>query len=221
MSDRKAQGIEATNQAFRRYDQVDKRQEYHLAEANHAEAFDEETRIRTCDLGRFLHGNEADKQAFASELGDALRRLGFAILEGHGVDAAALRRGRRADRSSCFTEASLEEKLRFRAQRFGSVNQGYFPIKETSDIHPDLVEGWVFCRRAFDLDGDPAYREEDFWPRAGARAVLPRRSCQAHEQLILPVMQSLLSRTSAATRISTTASSPAPTSACGSTTTRR
>ena len=46
MSDRKAQGIEATNQAFLRYDQVDKRQEYHLAEANHAEAFDEETRIR-------------------------------------------------------------------------------------------------------------------------------------------------------------------------------
>jgi hypothetical protein len=63
VSDRKTQGIDATNQAFRRYDQVDKRQEYHLAEADHAEAFDEETRIPTCDIGRFLHGNEADKQA--------------------------------------------------------------------------------------------------------------------------------------------------------------
>ncbi len=51
MSDRKAQGIEATNQAFRQYDQVEKRQEYHLAEAQHGEAFDEDTRIPTCDLG--------------------------------------------------------------------------------------------------------------------------------------------------------------------------
>ena len=67
-----------------------------------------------------------------------------------------------------FRDVSLDDKLRFRARRFGSVNQGYFPIKETSDIHPDLVEGWVFCRRAFDM-GDPAsarpFAPEEFWPR--------------------------------------------------------
>jgi isopenicillin N synthase-like dioxygenase len=190
VSDRKTQGIDATNQAFRRYDQVDKRQEYHLAEANHAEDFDEETRIPTCDIGRFLHGNEADKQAFATELGDALRRLGFAIVEGHGVDVALYDE---ADVRilELLTGTSLEEKLRYRASRFGSVNQGYFPIKETSDIHPDLVEGWVFCRRAFDLDDDPSYREDDFWPRPGYEAFF-RQVTQAHGRLILPVMQSLL-----------------------------
>jgi isopenicillin N synthase-like dioxygenase len=190
VSDRKAEGIEATNQAFRRYDQVEKRQEYHLAEADHAEAFDEETRIPICDLGRFLRGNEADKQAFGVELGDALRRLGFAILQGHGVDPA-LHDEAEARILEVFTQVPLEEKLRYRAQRFGSVNQGYFPIKETTDIHPDLVEGWVFCRRAFDLDDDPAYREEDFWPRSGVEPVF-RRVAQANERLILPVMQSLL-----------------------------
>ena len=190
MSDRKAEGIDATNQAFRRYDQVEKKQEYHLAEAQHAEAFDEETRIPICDLGRFLRGNESDKNAFAGELGDALRRLGFAILEGHGVDT---RLYDEADQRilEVFTQVPLEEKLRYRAQRFGSVNQGYFPIKETTDIHPDLVEGWVFCRRAFDLDDDPAYREEDFWPGSGLEPVF-RRVAQAHERLIHPVMQSLL-----------------------------
>ena len=190
MGDRKAQGIEATNQEFRRYDQVEKRQEYHLAEAHHAEAFDDETRIPTCDLGRFLHGNEADRQAFAVELGDALRRLGFAILEGHGVDPTLYDE---ADERilELFNGVSLEDKLRYRAQRFGSVNQGYFPIKETTDIHPDLVEGWVFCRRAFDLDGDPTYREEDFWPRPGFEPLF-RRVVEAHEPLIQPVMQSLL-----------------------------
>ncbi|MGO8970836.1 MAG: 2-oxoglutarate and iron-dependent oxygenase domain-containing protein [Myxococcaceae bacterium] len=190
MSDRKAQGIEATNQEFRRYDQVEKKQEYHLAEAHHTEAFDEETGIPTCDLGRFLRGDETDKQCFARELGDALRRLGFAILEGHGVDSALYDE---ADEQilALFTEVPLEEKVRYRARRFGSVNQGYFPVKETSDIHPDLVEGWVFCRRAFDLDGDPSYREADFWPRPHLEPLF-RRLCQTHERLILPVMQSLL-----------------------------
>ena len=190
MSDRKTQGIEATNQAYRRYDQVEKRQEYHLAEAHHAETFDEDTRVPICDLGRFLRGHERDRQAFADQLGDALRRLGFAILQGHGVDTSLYDQ---ADQriAEVFTDVPLEEKLRYRAQRFGSVNQGYFPIKETTDIHPDLVEGWVFCRRAFDLDDDPGYRESDFWPRPELEPLF-RRVARAHERLILPVMQSLL-----------------------------
>src|SRR4051812_29250143 len=151
MDDRKSQGIDATNQAFVRYDQVNKNQEYHLAEGRHQEAFDDQTRIQTCDVGRFLHGKEADKKDFARELGEALRSTGFAILEGHGVDSALYREAEQRT-EELFVDTSLEDKLRFRAKRHGSVNQGYFPVKETSGIHPDLVEGWVFCRRAYDLD---------------------------------------------------------------------
>ena len=67
-----------------------------------------------------------------------------------------------------FTSTPLEEKMRFRAERHGSVSQGYFPLEETSDIHPDLVEGWVWCRRAFDIpqQRDGPFRAEDYWPRA-------------------------------------------------------
>src|SRR5262249_5891355 len=92
-----------------------------------------------------------------------------------------------------FTRPSLEEKLRFRGQRHGSVNQGYFPLKETSDIHPDLVEGWVFCRRAFDLgeNPSPAYCAADFWPVPELEPFF-RRLCREHEKLIIPVMQSIL-----------------------------
>jgi isopenicillin N synthase-like dioxygenase len=90
-----------------------------------------------------------------------------------------------------FTRTPLEEKMRYRARRHGSVNQGYFPIKETSDIHPDLVEGWVFCRRAFDLGENPAYTSTDFWPRPDLEPPL-RRLVLAHEALMKPVMQSLL-----------------------------
>src|SRR2546422_5517806 len=190
MQDKKAHGVSATNREYERYDQVHKDQTYRLAEDRKREEFDEEYRVRTCDIGRFLHGDAADRRAFARELGTALREIGFAILEGHGIDPGI--HAEVAERTlELFTRFPLEEKLRFRARRHGSINQGYFPIKETSDIHPDLVEGWVFCRRAFDMDGDPAYRAEDFWPRPELEPVF-RRLTRAHEALIVPVMQSLL-----------------------------
>ena len=179
----KEDGVRATNQDFIRYDQVEKRQNYHLAEGIEGEEFDDEFQIRTVDIGRFLHGNDADKRAFATELGDALHEIGFAILTGHGVDANLYAEAERRI-EEMFRTLTLDEKMRFRAERFGSVNQGYFPIKETSNMHPDLVEGWVFCRRAFD---DP----NKFWP-IQEQAEFFRQIVHAHEKLILPVMQSLL-----------------------------
>jgi isopenicillin N synthase-like dioxygenase len=189
LTDRKAQGVDATNRDYIRYDQVHKPQAYHLAEAAHGEEFDDAYRIRTCDMGRFLHGGPADRRAFAQELGDALRAIGFAILEGHGVDPGLYEEAERHV-LDLFTRTPLPEKQRFRAQRHGSVNQGYFPITETSDIHPDLVEGWVFCRRAFAMDcgGTEA---ASFWPQPDLEPFF-RRLCREHERLILPVMQSAL-----------------------------
>jgi isopenicillin N synthase-like dioxygenase len=190
LADRKSLGIEVTNQAYTRYDQVEKRQQYHLAEADHREAFDDSFRVRSCDIGRFLHGDEADKRRFARELGGALREIGFAILEGHGVPPTLYDEAERRV-AELFTGVPRDEKLGFRARRHGSVNQGYFPIKETTDIHPDLVEGWVFCRRAFDMDGDGRTHVEDFWPRPEQERFF-RGLVQAHERLILPVMQAIL-----------------------------
>jgi len=165
-------GIRATNQDFIRYEQVEKPQTYHLAESD--DQFDDEFEIRTCDMR---------SPSFAQELGAALHEIGFAILSGHGVDSALYDEAE-SRIAEMFTRLSLDEKMRFRAQRHGSVNQGYFPIKETSNMHPDLVEGWVFCRRAFD---DPA----EFWP-VREDAELFEKIVRAHEALILPVMQSML-----------------------------
>jgi isopenicillin N synthase-like dioxygenase len=82
--------------------------------------------------------------------------------------------------------------MRFRAQRHGSVNQGYFPIEETSDIHPDLVEGWVWCRRAFDIPQrrDAPFRAEDFWPRADYEPLF-RPLVLAHEALFKPIARAI------------------------------
>jgi len=161
------------NQDFIRYEQVEKRQSYHLAE-DPREEFDDDFQIRTCDMR---------SPTFARDLGDALREIGFAILEGHGVDAALYDEAENKI-IEMFERLPLEEKLRFRAQRHGSVNQGYFPIHETSMQHPDWVEGWVFCRRAFE-------RPAEFWPLP-EYAEFFRRIVDAHERLILPVMQAML-----------------------------
>jgi isopenicillin N synthase-like dioxygenase len=183
--------VQALNREFAKYDQVEKTHTYRLAE-NAADEFDEDYEIATLDFGRFLSGEDAEKAQFAAAFGAALREIGFAVLTGHGVDAGLYDDiGERV--LDLFTSTSAEEKMRFRAARHGSVAQGYFPIEETSDIHPDLVEGWVWCRRAFDIpqERDVPFRAEDYWPKAGYEPVF-RRLVEAHEPLFKPIMQAML-----------------------------
>ncbi len=185
-----SRGATAVSTEFSRYDQVDK-PAYHLAEsADSADAFDEDFTITTCDLGRFLHGNAADKASFAEELGAAMREIGFVILEGHGVDAALISRAE-AMIEEVFTSVSLDDKLRYRAERHGAVSEGYFPVKETSDIHPDLVEGWVFGRRAFDLDNNAGFDAANFWASPQLEPIY-RELVEAELPLFQPIMQSVL-----------------------------
>jgi isopenicillin N synthase-like dioxygenase len=180
----------ALNQDFSRYDQVRKTHTYRLAE-HESDAFDEDYRIATLDLEPYLRGDSRDKARFAGEFGAALQEIGFAVLVGHGVDAALYDQIHDTV-LDLFNATPLEDKMRFRAKRHGSVSQGYFPIEETSEIHPDLVEGWVWCRRAFDMLQDRAgpFRSEDFWPRAGYERQF-RRLALAHEALFKPIAQAM------------------------------
>jgi isopenicillin N synthase-like dioxygenase len=181
---------QALNREFEKYDQVRKAHTYRLAE-DAGDEFDEEYEIATLDFGRFLHGNDGDKARFAEEFAQALGEIGFAVLTGHGVDPTLY--DEIHDRvAQVFTTTPLDEKMRFRAKRHGSVNQGYFPIEETSEIHPDLVEGWVWCRRAFDIPQrrDAPFRAEDYWPRADDEPLF-RRLVLAHEALFKPIAQAM------------------------------
>ncbi|MGI9615320.1 MAG: 2-oxoglutarate and iron-dependent oxygenase domain-containing protein [Acidimicrobiales bacterium] len=186
----KQAGTRASSREFSRYDQVAK-PTYQLAEAaDGVDAFDDDFTLVTCDLGRYLHGNAADRAAFSQQLGEAMSEIGFAILEGHGIDARLFEESE-AWVEELFTQSPLADKMAFRAERHGAVSEGYFPIKETSDIHPDLVEGWVFGRRAFDLDGNPDFDADKFWPRPHLEPMF-RRFVRAGSALFLPLMQSIL-----------------------------
>ncbi len=190
MSRRQEHGIKAVNQEYTQYDQVKKEQTYQLAEGATEEEFDEDTQIGTCDLSLFHHGGAEGQAQFAREIGQAMEGIGFVILEGHGIPSSLYVEAERKV-ADFFTRTPMADKMRYEAQRHGSVNQGYFPVKQTSRMHPDLVEGWVFCRRAFDLGENPEYRETDFWPAAGYEPFF-REIVLRHEGLILPLMQSIL-----------------------------
>jgi isopenicillin N synthase-like dioxygenase len=182
--------LDALNRDFEKYDQVRKAHTYRLAE-HESDAFDEDYEIAVLDFERFLRGDEVEKAHFAEEFGKALHGIGFAVLTGHGDDSA-LYDEVHDDALDLFTSTSLEEKMRFRAARFGSVSQGYFPLEQTSDIHPDLVEGWVWCRRAFDIpqQRDRPFRPSGYWPRADFEARF-RRLVLAHEALFKPIAQAM------------------------------
>ena len=180
----------ALNRDFEKYDQVRKAHTYRLAESA-ADQFDDDYEIATLDFAPFLHGDGRDKARFAEAFGKALHEIGFAVLTGHGVDPALYEDMHDAV-LDLFTSTPLEEKIHFRAARFGSVSQGYFPLEQTSDIHPDLVEGWVWCRRAFDIPQrrDGPFRADTFWPRAEYEHQF-RRLVAAHEPLFKPIAQAM------------------------------
>jgi isopenicillin N synthase-like dioxygenase len=176
---------------FRKFDQVTKSHTYRLAE-HESDAFDEEYEIATLDLAPFLHGDAGDKSSFADAFVSALSEIGFAVLVGHGVDTTLY--DQMDDQVvELFESTSLADKLRFAAARHGSVAQGYFPIEQTSEIHPDLVEGWVFCRRAFDVpqQREQPFRAEDYWPSAAFERQF-RRLVTSHEALFRPIAQAML-----------------------------
>lgn len=182
--------VHAVNQDFKRFDQVHKDQVYHLAESDDGEAFDLDYQIKTCDLDLFFNGGDAGKVTFANQLGEALSEIGFAIVVGHGIDPSYYAKAK-AGVMRLFEETTRVQRMAFKCSRQGSVNQGYFPIKATSNIHPDLVEGWVFCRRAFDFDGHLGEKVRNFWPLPQLEPLFRDYVIQ-HEKLFLPLMQSML-----------------------------
>jgi isopenicillin N synthase-like dioxygenase len=177
---------------FRKYDQVEKAHTYRLAE-HESDEFDEDYEIAILDIAPFLNGADDEKERFAKAFVSALEEIGFAVLVGHGVDTA-LYDDIDASVLDLFTSTSLAERMRFEAARHGSVAQGYFPIEHTSEIHPDLVEGWVWCRRAFDVpqQREAPFRAEDYWPRGDDDERQFRRLILAHEPLFKPIAQAML-----------------------------
>ncbi len=161
----KARGITGQNNLA--FEELNKPR-YNLSQsADGADAVDEEFELTVVDMAPVLADpdDEHARRRFAHALGSALEELGFAVLVGHGVSQSLYDAAHRRT-PELFTRLTGAEKAAFRAERFGAVNQGWFPMEETSNLHPDQVEGWVWCRRAFLVPGgaDDRAALASFWP---------------------------------------------------------
>lgn len=190
MSDSREQGVHSVNQEYRRYEQVNKEQIYGLSENDAVDEFDDDYQIRICDMADYFNGGNKGRESFAHKLGQGMEEIGFTILVNHGIDTQLFDAAEEAI-IQLFETVPMEQRLAYLAKRHGSINQGYFPIKETTIIHPDLVEGWVFCRRAFNLDNQSDFQTQDYWPEPEYEPIF-RSLVQAQEALIKPLMQSIL-----------------------------
>lgn len=183
--------INALSSKFKKYDQVEKSRRYRLAEDQNDE-FDDQFKIATLDIAPFLQGDKEASARFSEDFASALHEIGFAVLVGHGVDVS-LYDAMHDLVLDLFETTPLEEKMAFEARRHGSVSQGYFPIEQTSLIHPDLVEGWLWCRRAFDIlqHRSTPFFAGDYWPRADYERRF-RQLVLAHEALFKPIAGAML-----------------------------
>ena len=166
--------LDALNREFERYDQVRKAHTYRLAEGE-GDEFDEDyrdrhARFRAVPARRCERQGEFRRRVRRRAPGDRLR----------GADrprgrSRALRRHARRRARPVHLDPARRRRCASAPQRHGSVSQGYFPIEETSEIHPDLVEGWVWCRRAFDIpqQREAPFRRGGFLAARGLRAAIP------------------------------------------------
>eukprot|EP01052_Picozoa_sp_SAG31_P026769 SAG31_NODE_2451_length_5667_cov_5.877694_4_plen_418_part_00 len=193
-SEEKLRGIRSQNNlAFEEL----RKPRYNLSQAaDGADSIDNGFELTVVDMAPVLAdpGDKLARKEFAAALGAALEELGFAVLVGHGVRQSLYKAAHRRI-PDVFRKLTDAEKALFRAERFGAVNQGYFPMEETSNLHPDQVEGWVWCRRAFLIPGGvtdratlgsfwPSEEEEKFW----------RELVLEHQRLAPTIFRAMLDR---------------------------
>ncbi len=180
-----------TSLDHRQHEQVHKDKVYFHAEQT-GETFTDDAQLETLSLRQLLTGRSDEVDAFAAGLARGLSEIGFVYLKDHGIDPALFAAAHQRT-AAFFEQTPAAEKERFLAQRVGSVNQGYFPYKKSTRMHPDLVEGWVFATRAFQLEDRPGGEADlaTFWPNLADESFF-RQLYRALEPLALPLMRAIL-----------------------------
>jgi len=176
-SDQRRQGVKSLNQQYKRYEQVNKNQTYGLSENPDVDRFDDEFEIQVCDMAPWFEGTPEGKAQFSETLGRAMEDIGFAILVNHGVDTRLFDRADRKIREF-FETIPAAEREPYLAERHGSVNQGYFPVNETTIIRsrrrPGLRRAQLLAAvrfRAGVSRTDPGRRAADPAADAGHAAI--------------------------------------------------
>ncbi|OIJ66765.1 isopenicillin N synthase family dioxygenase [Streptomyces mangrovisoli] len=106
-----------------------------------------ETPVPTIDLGPWLHGGPEDRAGIARTVDEALRRAGFLLVTGHGVDPG-LRAGiRRAAREFFLLPAGVKRAYEAKVGGRGWLGPGAEAngYAEGTETPPDLKESLTFA----------------------------------------------------------------------------
>lgn len=96
--------------------------------------------IPTLDLTRFTEGNEAERKAFADELGAAYRQVGFAAISGHGVSKDLIEKMYSEVKSFFSLDRDVKQKYCQDGNQRGFVKFGQEHAKGNDSV--DLKEFW-------------------------------------------------------------------------------
>ena len=105
--------------------------------------------IPLLDAAQYLHGNEQDKAAFASELRSAFEQYGFITLKNHGLDKSLL--GETYGAAERFFALPTDAKLSTSIPGVGG-NFGYTPFGQEhakDETRADLKEFYHFAQRHY------------------------------------------------------------------------
>jgi isopenicillin N synthase-like dioxygenase len=133
--------------------------------------------IPVIDISPSRGGDRGDRLRVARALGEALEKIGFATVTGHGLDETLLASTYAAIRD--FFALPLAEKMRScppeRAKSRGYLPVGIESVAATldTDTPPDLCEALVFAELARTL---PASAKPNIWPEqpSALRHLVPR-----------------------------------------------
>ena len=115
------------------------------------------TGIPTLDIQAFIHGDEADKRAFAAELGQAYETIGFAAIHGHGIPDELIER-LYAESEMFFALPSSTKQKYARPEannQRGFVSMGIEHAKDSEAA--DLKEFWQVGQPTPPAAHDPAH----------------------------------------------------------------
>ncbi|MYV53559.1 isopenicillin N synthase family oxygenase [Streptomyces sp. SID3212] len=120
--------------------------------------------VPTVDLGPWRSGDPAARAALAATVDEALRRAGFLLVTGHGVDPALRARIRAAAREFFLLPAAVKEPYAARVGGRGWLRSGAEANggAEGTPTPPDLKESYSFA--SYEPTGDPAVDAEWFLP---------------------------------------------------------
>lgn len=135
---------------------------------------DSQPQVPQLDIRRFDQGSAADRQAFISDLGEALRSFGFVGIREHGLDDALIQRCYGVLKQ--FFAQPTETKMRYHIPGSGGA-RGYtaFGVETAKDATvADLKEFWHVGREIPESSPFAGTLQPNVWPSEveGFRAAL-------------------------------------------------